>query len=141
MNREQRRAADKATKTVCAQIAGGQHDIAAVGQAIQACIAAGHASMRWYFNLDALELDGVTGEFDEDDLTLNQADVIERVSGVPWTEFDPTRSARLARPLLVAALESCGIESERGESMVAELKLNQILECIQRREVRPADPI
>jgi hypothetical protein len=48
--------------------------------------------------------DGQQLEASTDDLTLNELETAEQVSGVPWAAMNPLRSAKVARGLLALLL-------------------------------------
>jgi len=69
-----------------------------------------------------LELpDGRVLESSTDDLTLQQFDVAERASGIPWALWDPRRSVRVAMGLFVVLMVNDGTTEDVALGLVQQL--------------------
>jgi hypothetical protein len=129
------------TSQVCAEIAAGEHDLERISVAIAACQRSGQRSLRWYFDLDVFGVDGLTGTFDDGDMTLNDCIMVERMTGKTWVSFNPIEAAAMAHPLLTMAFAShLGIERDKAAEMTQNLRAEDVLESVKQREVEPADP-
>lgn len=65
--------------------------------------------------------EGKVLESSTDELTLQQIDVAERVSGIPWAAWDPRRSVRVAMALFVVLLIRNGETEDQAVKLVQDL--------------------
>lgn len=90
-----------------------------------------------------LEQDGKLLEASTDDLTLDQLDVAERVSGVPWPLMNPAGSVRVARALFAVLMIRAGMDEDEAVRRCGELtavKLHGAFEWIPPEDPLPATP-
>jgi hypothetical protein len=89
----------------------------------------------WLLHLE-LE-DGSTLEASTDDLTLDELEVAERVSGVAWAALNPLRSAKVAKGLLALLLirQNLATGMDRG---TAEAKALEVAGQVTARQLSDA---
>lgn len=86
-----------------------------------------------------LELDGKVLEASTDDLTLDQLDVAEQVSGVPWPLMNPARSVRVAKALFAVLMLRSGMDEEQALRRCAELTADRLAGAFEW--MPPEDPL
>ena len=90
--------------------------------------------MKWSINLPELDL-----QLSEDDLTLDEAMLIERMANCTWAEIDPVRSAAHSRAILAACLsQRNALTPDEANERLKSLKVVDLLSAIKRVEVNPA---
>ena len=87
-----------------------------------------------------IEVAGVT--IDEDELTLRQMAVVERVTGKKWAEIDPLDSAVMAAAIVETVLVSRdGLSSEDARAKVDAITVTEFVAGVSRRQVSLPDPL
>jgi hypothetical protein len=102
---------------------------------LNACLArvtAGAVGMTWRLSLDDLEVA-------EDDLTLGEADMLERLLDTSWGNVNPLKSAEHAAALIRVTLHTrLGLSSEEAAERTAGYKVKTVVDSIsQHSEVDP----
>lgn len=121
---------------IAQRIAAGDIDgeLATVLEAIQLRFAEGAAAMKWSIDLPELDL-----QLSEDDLTIDEAMLIERMASCTWAEIDPVRSAAHSRAILAACLsQRQNLTPDEANERLKTLKVVDLLNAIKRTEVNPA---
>jgi hypothetical protein len=119
-------------------ISAGKWDghLSEVMSAVTGRVVAGMAGFRWVIDIP----DFVT--VDEDELTLSELERVQELSGVSpavLTREYLLSTPRALRAVLRAKLETMGHTAAESEKKTADLKLNDIVDCLTQREVNP-DP-
>lgn len=97
--------------------------------AISERVMEGAVALRWRVDLDGIEAS-------EDDLTLGEAEMLERLLKVRWGEMDPLTSAEHATALLVVILsERQGLPVDEARARVGKYTARQVLSAITRYSV------
>jgi len=123
-----RTAKQSPAERVASQIRKGDMDaqIELIVNAISERVMEGAVALRWRVSLDGIEAS-------EDDLTLGEAEMLERLLGVRWGEMDPLTSAEHATALLVVILtERQDVPLDEARKRVAAYPVRQILSAITR---------
>lgn len=90
--------------------------------------------MKWSIDLPDLDL-----ALSEDDLTLDEAMLIENMAGCTWAEIDPVRSAAHSRAILAACLsQRQNLTPDEANQKLKTVKVVDLLGAIKRTEVNPA---
>lgn len=122
------------SERVASQIRKGDMDdgFELIVNAMQERVLAGAVALRWRVDLDGIEAS-------EDDLTLGEAEMLERLLGVRWGEMDPLTSAEHATALLVVILtERHDVPLDEARARVGKYTARQVLGAITRySEVDP----
>lgn len=121
---------------IAQHIAAGDLDgeLATVLEAIQSRFSVGAAAMKWSIDLAELDL-----KLSEDDLTLDEAMLIESMANCTWADIDPIRSAAHSRAILAACLsQRQGLTPDEANDKLKALKVVDLLGAIKREEVNPA---
>jgi hypothetical protein len=121
---------------IAQHIAAGDLDgeLGTVLEAIQQRFAEGAAAMTWSINLPDLEL-----EIHEDDLTLNEAMLIEKMIGTNWSNIEPLTSASHCRAILAVCLsQRQELTADEADNKLKSIKVVDLLGAIKRLEVNPA---
>lgn len=121
-------------QNIANRIAAGDYDdhLGAIFEALQVRFNEGAATSRWVINFEDLQVT-------EDDLTLDEAFLIEKVAGCTWDEIDPVRSAAHCRAILVACMgQRLSLKSDEVEERLKTIKVIDLLKCIKREVVVPA---
>jgi hypothetical protein len=121
---------------IAQRIAAGDMDgeLGAILESIQLRFTEGAAAMKWSIDLPALEL-----QLSEDDLTLDEAMLIESMANCTWAEIDPVRSAAHSRAILAACLsQRQNLTADEANKKLKALKVVDLLGAIKRTEVNPA---
>ena len=89
-----------ATEKLAKEIVAGRHDdqFGMLVDAVNLRIKSGKVDVRWRIDLPDLS-------FSEDDLTLDEAFVIEKALEVSWRDIDPMAEARQMRTILATVYE------------------------------------
>jgi hypothetical protein len=95
-------------------------------------VIAGAVGLRWRIDLDDLHAT-------EEDLTLDEAFMLEKLLRATWGELDPLKSAEHAAGLIRVLLTSrCGMDDEAAAEQVKTYTVKQVLGSITRySEVDP----
>lgn len=72
-----------------------------------------------------VELDGYPS-ITTDELTLDEVELVEKVSGVPWVALNPTSSLRCAKALFVVMAIRAGQPEDEALEQAAKLPLKKI---------------
>lgn len=123
------------SQKVCAEILDGRHDgyLAEITRAMQERILSQATSMRWRINYDGFEVT-------EDDLTLDEAVLIEKTTSETWATINPQNSAETCRAILVVALHKRkGMDLKAAHTEVGAITVNQAASLLDVYEV-PAVP-
>lgn len=121
---------------IAQRVAAGDLDgsLAIILEALQARFSEGAAALKWTIDCEPLGL-----KMSEDDLTLDEAMLIETMSGCTWAEIDPVRSATHCRAILAACIsQRQGLTPEEATEKLKPLKVVELLRSIKREEVNPA---
>jgi hypothetical protein len=121
---------------IAQHIAAGDLDgeLATVLEAIQTRFAEGAAAMTWSINLPDLDL-----VIHENDLTLNEAMLIEKMIGTTWANIEPVTSAAHCRAILAVCLsQRQDLTAEEASDKLKTLKVVDLLSAIKREEINPA---
>ena len=121
---------------IAQHIAAGDLDgeLGTVLEAIQTRFAEGAAAMTWAIKLPELDL-----EIHENDLTLNEAMLIEKMIGTTWANIEPVTSASHCRAILAVCLsQRQDLTAEEASDKLKTLKVVDLLSAIKRTEVNPA---
>lgn len=113
------------------QIRKGDMDaqIELIVNAISERVMDGSVALRWRVDLDGIQAS-------EDDLTLGEAEMLERLLKVRWGEMDPLTSAEHATALLVVILtHRQDVPLDEARERVAKYPVKQILSAITRYSV------
>ena len=121
---------------IAQHIAAGDLDgeLGVVLDAIQMRFAEGAAAMTWSINLPELDLD-----IHENDLTLNEAMLIEKMIGTTWANIEPVTSASHCRAILAVCIaQRQDLTADEASEKLKDLKVVDLLSAIKRTEVSPA---
>ena len=121
---------------IAQHIAAGDLDgeLGVVLDAIQMRFAEGAAAMTWSINLPELDLD-----IHENDLTLNEAMLIEKMIGTTWANIEPVTSASHCRAILAVCIaQRQKLTADEASEKLKDLKVVDLLSAIKRTEVSPA---
>lgn len=92
---------------------------------------------RWRVEWEAP--DGTEVAVTEDDLTIDEAAVLERRLGMSWGVLNPLTSAQQCREIIRLGLtERSKHSEEHADKQLAELKMIEAVECISEYQVQPA---
>lgn len=87
-----------------------------------------------------IEVAGIT--IDEDELTLRQMAVVERVTGKKWADIDPLDSAVMAAAIVETVLISRdGLSAEEAREKVDAITVTEFVAGVSRRQVSLPDPL
>lgn len=117
-------------------IAAGDLDggLGGILEAIQTRFSVGAAAMKWAIDLPDLEL-----SLSEDDLTIDEAMLIESMANCTWAEIDPVRSAAHCRAILAACLsQRHNLSASEANEKLKGLTVVELLGAIKRTEVNRA---
>jgi len=88
--------------------------------------------MRWVINFEDVHVT-------EDDLTLDEAFMIEKVAGCTWGDIEPVRSAAHCRAILAVCMgQRLELKPEEVEARLKSIKVVDLLKSIKRETVYPA---
>ena len=121
---------------IAQHIAAGDLDgeLGTVLEAIQLRFMEGAAAMTWSIDLPDLGL-----SLSENDLTIDEAMLIEKMTGTTWSEIEPVRSAAHCRAILAACLsQRQSLTPDEANEKLKTLKVVDLLGAIKRTEVNPA---
>jgi hypothetical protein len=121
---------------IAQHIAAGDLDgeLSTVLEAIQMRFAEGAAAMTWSINLPDLDL-----VIHENDLTLNEAMLIEKMLGTTWANIEPVTSASHCRAILAVCLsQRQELTPDEANDKLKALRVVELLSAIKRTEVSPA---
>ena len=126
---------------VAAEIRAGVFDghLADVNKAITDRLVAQSAPLRWKIVHPAVSIT-------EDDFTLGEAEVVERLTGLSWGVIDPWSSAAVCRAVLTVALQKrAGMDPVAAADLTAAATVNDAADWLQSYEAPPvplvpADP-
>jgi len=121
-------------QNIANRIAAGDYDdhLSAIYEAIQIRFNEGVAGLRWVINFEDLNVT-------EDDLTLDECFMIEKVAGCTWGEIEPVRSASHCRAILAVCMaERLNLTMEEVEVRLKKIKVVDLLKGIKREVVSPA---
>lgn len=121
---------------VAQYIAAGDLDegIGAIYEALQARFSEGAVGLTWSITMPDLGI-----EISEDDLTIDEAMLIERMTGTTWASIDPVRSAVDCRAVLAACLsQRQGLSADEAEATLKGIKVVDFLRAVKRKAVTPA---
>lgn len=89
----------------------------------------------WVLNVAGIHID-------EDELSLRQMAVIERVTGKDWTEVTPYGSAVMAAAIVETVLISRdGLSAEEAREKVDAITVTEFIAGASRRQVQLPDPL
>lgn len=114
-----------------AEILDGRLDgkLADIQQAIRERVLSQATSMRWVIAHPEVEVR-------EDDLTLEEAEMIERITNQTWASIDPYQSARECRAILAVALQKrAGKSAQEAAALTAALTVTEATEMLSTYEV------
>lgn len=116
-------------------VAGDLDDgIGAIYEALQARFSDGTVGLTWSIKMPALDV-----EITEDDLTIDEAMLIEKVTGTNWAQIDPVRSAADARAILAVSLsQRNGLTPAEADERLKTVRAADFLRCVRREVVTPA---
>ena len=121
-------------QNIANRIAAGDYDdhLGAIYEALQIRFNEGAAGLRWVISFDDLHVA-------EDDLTLDEAFMIEKVTGCTWDQIEPVRSAGHCRAILAVCMaERLGLSMDDVEARLKTVKVVDLLKGIKREVVSPA---
>jgi len=121
-------------QSVANRIAAGEYDqhLGTFFEALQVRFADGVATMRWVINFEDVHVT-------EDDLTLDEAFMIEKVAGCTWGDIEPVRSAAHCRAILAVCMgQRLELKPEEVEARLKSIKVVDLLKSIKRETVYPA---
>ena len=116
---------------VAAQIRAGVFDghLADIQAAMRDRVLSQATSMRWQVTHPQVTVR-------EDDLTLGEAEMIERVTGQTWGTIDPYTSARECRAILTVCLQQrTDLTAEQASKMTADLPASDVVGMLSTYEV------
>lgn len=73
-----------------------------------------------------MTVDGKRLQLNTDDLTLDELDVAEQISGIAWAAINPLRSVRAAKGLLAVLLIRAGTAEDVAEKEVGALTMGAV---------------
>lgn len=110
-------------------------DLAAIHEAIQSRVLDGAVTFAWRIHLD-LD-DGAVLDATEEDLTVSEAFMVERVTRGNWQDLNPVRSAEDCRALLSVLLTTrLDMKQAQVDEVVGRLTVHQALDAIDQYEVQ-----
>ena len=121
-------------QNIANRIAAGDYDdhLGAIFEALQVRFNEGAATSRWVISFEDLNVT-------EDDLTLDEAFMIEKVAGCTWDAIEPVRSAAHCRAILsVCMTQRLNLTAEEADQRLKALKVVELLKSIKREMVVPA---
>ena len=121
---------------IAQRIAAGDLDdsIGAIYEAMQTRFKEQAVGLTWSINLPALDI-----VITEDDLTIDEAMLIERMAGCTWGDIDPVRSANDARAVLAACLsQRQNLTPEQATERLKSVRVTDYLRAIKREVLAPA---
>jgi hypothetical protein len=124
--RSRAQAKKTAAERILEDIAAGKADgdLNAIAEAIGNRVMAGAVASRW-----KIELDGMT--VTEDDITLDEAALVQEAAGIVWRNLDPLRSAVHARALILVCLQTRkGLTEDEAKGRTATLGALETIEAI-----------
>jgi hypothetical protein len=99
-------------------------DLADVLNALMERVSTGEVALRWRLDLDDLHVT-------EEDLTLGEADMLERLLGCTWGEVNPLKSAEHAAALIRVCLVSrTGITTEEASDLTKGYPVKRVVDAI-----------
>lgn len=116
---------------IVAEILAGRHDgkLADIQQAMRERVLSQATSMRWKITHPEVEIT-------EDDLTLEEAELIERVTRQSWAQIDPYASAVECRAILTVCLQKrAGKTPKEAADLTAKLTVTSTTEMLSSYEV------
>lgn len=128
-------------KRLTAEIARGDHDgqLANIMEAVRHRFTTGPGVTRWRLTHDGAGDESFAVEVTEDDLTLAEAEAIEKATGRSWAAIDPISSAKCCAAVLTVAIASRTEQSQSAaEAHVAALPVSSVVDGISQYEVNPA---
>lgn len=114
-----------------AEIKAGRMDghLADVQEAMRERVLSQATSMRWQLNHPDVQVR-------EDDLTLEEAEMIERVTGMSWATIDPYSSAVECRAILTVCLQKrCGKTPAEAAAITGKIPVTEATELLSTYEV------
>jgi len=117
-------------------IAAGDLDfeLSAVYDALSARFSEGAVGLTWSVVIPDLDV-----SISEDDLTIDEAMMIEKMTGTTWASIDPVRTAADARAVLAVALsQRCGLTVDEAEEKLKTVRAADYLKGVKREVVTPA---
>lgn len=120
---------------IAQRIASGQLDesMAAIYDAMQARFSDGAVGLTWSIVMPDLGI-----EISEDDLTIDEAMLIERMTGTTWAAIDPVRSAADCRAVLAACLsQRQNMTADEADAKLRGVKVVDFLRAVKRQAVTP----
>ena len=117
--------------TVVAEILAGRYDghLADFQQAMRERVLSQATALRWKIVHPEVTVT-------EDDLTLGEAEMIERVTNQSWAMIDPYQSARECRAILTVVLQQRTDRSaDEAAKITAELTVTDVTAMLQSYEV------
>lgn len=119
---------------IAQRIASGEYDgdLSGILEAMQLRFSQGNVAMKWQIDYEDLHVQ-------EDDLTLDEAFLIEKIAGCTWGDIDPVSSAAHCRAILAACMsERLNITVEQAQDRLKTIKVVDLLQSIKRVEITPA---
>ncbi len=116
---------------ICAEILAGRHDgkLADINEAIRERVLSQATSLRWKISHPLVEVT-------EDDLTLEEAEQVERITKLTWASIDPYSSAVECRAILTVALQRrAGLSAADAAAETGKLTVTQATEIMSTYEV------
>jgi hypothetical protein len=116
------------------RIASGEYDgnLSGILDALQLRFSQGDVAMKWKIDYEDLHVE-------EDDLTLDEAFLIEKIAGCTWGDIDPISSASHCRAILAACMsERLGITVDQAQDRLKKIKVVELLKSIKRIEITPS---
>lgn len=117
-------------------IAAGDLDdgMGAIYDAMQTRFREQAVGLSWSITMPELDI-----EISEDDLTIDEAMLIERMAGCQWGEIDPVRSANDARAVLAACLsQRQNLTAEQATEKLKGITVVEFLKAVKREVITPA---
>lgn len=132
--KQARAAKQTAAERAASQIRKGDMDaeIHLIVNAVTDRVSSGEVTLNWRIDLEDLSAS-------EEDLTLGEAEMLEKILGCTWGEMDPLTSAEHATALLrVLLTERLGLPLEEARDRVKGYTAKQVMASITREaEVDP----
>jgi hypothetical protein len=116
------------------EIKSGEYDrnLVKIIEAVRDRFAHGTTAQRW-----KVEWDG--REFTEDDLTLNEAAIVEKLTGTSWGLLNPASSANECRAIVAACLhERDGVKLDAAVKQAGSKPMRHMVDSIGAYEVDAA---
>lgn len=121
---------------IAQRIAVGELDdaIGAIYEALQARFSDGAVGLSWSIDMPDLGI-----EIAEDDLTIDEAILIEKMTGTTWASIDPVRSAADCRAVLAACLsQRQNLTPDEATERLRGVRVVDFLRAVKREAVVPA---